>query len=127
APRSHSTELVNKEVLAIGAQERAGSALARVGRRKDALLQQAREITLGQVERLIRSVALSPDECVDGIPVSGTEFGQGRAGLGRSRRSRSDDEAPVSRRKPSRGAGVWVGIMGHDDSPSGSDVVPFVL
>ena len=82
APSSHSTELVDQEVLAIGAQERTESALARIRSRDVAFFEQAREKLLRQVEGLIMSVALSPDERVDRIPVSGAELGQGRAGLG---------------------------------------------
>jgi len=72
-------------VLAIGAQERAESAVARLGRSKDAVLQQAREKSLGQIEGLIRSVAFSPDERIDGVPLRRAELGQGRAGLRRCR------------------------------------------
>jgi hypothetical protein len=85
---------VGEEEAAVGQQERAEPAPDRVGRRDGALLQQAREIILGQVEGALGVVPLAADEGVDRKPVRGAQLGQGVQGPRRVAVAGGDDPAP---------------------------------
>src|SRR5262249_24991380 len=65
---------VGEKAGAVGPQERPEPALARVGGRDVAALQQPGEVALRQVQGLFGAMPLAPDEGVERIPVGGAEL-----------------------------------------------------
>lgn len=81
--------LVDEEMLAVGPEERAEATLALIGGGDHSLFEQAGEVRLGQVLRIVQVVALAADERVNRVPVRPAELGQGggpRGDRGRSPR-----------------------------------------
>jgi hypothetical protein len=78
-------------------------------RRDDRFLQQAGEVVLGQVVRLVSGMAFVSDEGIDWIPVRLAQLRQRGAGVWARSITRGDDSAPLGRRELGRATG-----LGHD-------------
>ena len=111
---------VEQEAGAVGQQEGPEPALARVGRRDGAPLEQPGEVVLRQVQGLIRTVSLAADEGVERIPVAGAQLGQCRTRLGRGPIAGREHTTPARRRELGRR-----GTAFHDGPPhQGSEISP---
>src|SRR5574341_1025403 len=99
-PRLCLLALFREEVLDRRLQVRPEASARRVVVVEVPLLEELREVGLGEVARLLRVVTLPPDEGVARIPVDATEGLEGLSRLRRRRVARREDLRPTGRRKP---------------------------